>query len=234
MRNLQTALAVLVFVFSGSLFAATEGAGAPAAASKAEVSGKTPRYEIIPQISVLNPADFALTTDSYTAHYSKSAFGLPMLLVGAGARLGTLENLEFFLDGKLGYGGKGGVIPVSTRYGGGVEETTFNQDVRLHWMPIEVSGRMLWSIPGVTFVRPTLSAGLGSSLVIQTSSLPGFSHTYLLPFFQITPGLTFLEGSRTANDWFGGFLFGFTYLQTFATEQSMHGTSVDLSVNILL
>jgi hypothetical protein len=223
-------LAILV------ILSVSAGVCAAPSTSTVEVPARPSRWELVPEISILNPGSFTISNETYAAHYSNpnTMFGLPSVIVGGAYRLATANNLVYYLDVKVGYGGKSGAVAVNRKLGGREVGEAMFQDVRLHWLPVSIGARALWSIPGVTFVRPTLSVGGGSSLVIQTSELPGFNSTYLLPFYHITPGLTFLEGTRNPGDWFGGFHFGFSYISTFATDQALRGTSVDLSVNILL
>ena len=225
---------VVMTAFGGALLWSAPRQPEDVAPSSTVIVPRRPsRFVLVPQISVLNPGSFTLTNDAYTSHYSKSQFGIPALFVGGAYHLGSRPNLEFYLDGKLGYGSKSGLVPVDRRASGSQLGGSFNEDVRLHYLPLSLGPRAVWSIPGITFLRPTLSAGLGTALLAQVGDSQGFSHTYLLPFYYVTPGLTFLEGNG-ATDWFGGFQFGVSYLSTFASEQVMHGMAVDLSVNILL
>jgi hypothetical protein len=186
-------------------------------------------WEIIPQISVLNPANFHLINDQYVTHYSQSQYGLPAFYVGISRQFAQRAGFEFRAIGTLGYGTKADAIGVSNRDGNGAEVT---DSLRLHWLPASVGVKTLYSIPGISFFRPSLITAIGASLIFQEGTLPGVSSTFLLPIWTVTPGLSFFDGQST--DWFGGFNFGFSYLSTFASGQTLHGTSVDLSMNIFL
>jgi hypothetical protein len=197
------------------------------------VAGGLPSWELIPQISVINPEAFSLASGGYVSHYSRSSFGLPAVALGISRRLARWQGFEFRAVGDIGYGAKSGSIAVSRRDASGRDTSaTLSDSMTLHWLPASAGIRTLYAIPGITFFRPSLALALGSSLIVQQGNLPGIDGAFLIPFWSVAPGLSFFDGQ--GGDWFGGFNFSLTYLSTFASSQTLHGTSFDLSVNIFL
>src|SRR3954451_21636374 len=111
----------------------------------ARINPRAPLIELIRQSSVISPSPFSLVTHRYVARYSESLYGLPAVFVGISTRIGFTGRLEDFLQGKVGYAGKSGSIPVAARGPRGEElAASTSESVRLHWLPVGISAKALY------------------------------------------------------------------------------------------
>ena len=104
----------------------------------------------------------------------------------------------------------------------------------LLWIPLSASIKTVYHISGINFVRPFLRLGAGAQWFRQTASQPRFqaiNDSFWVPYYVISPGFAFLEGSGL--DWFGGFNFSFSYASSLASSQNVKGLGFGLSLNIL-
>ena len=123
--------------------------------------------------------------------------GIPAFSFGVATPLTTVGQFQFYALGRLGYGAKEGTFEAKASSGAVVRER-----LRLHLVPVSGATRILYTIPGATFVNPTLIAGAGMFWVNQQGRSPGINQSFLIPYVFATPGITLFEG-RNARDWFG-------------------------------
>lgn len=185
-------------------------------------------FELIPQISILSPSRLELRGANFTIPYSDSFAGVPAVQLGVAIPLGAIADFDLALVTKVGYSSREGLVRLRDNVSG-VERMARQT---LLWVPVSSVLRASYRMPGVDFVRPSISLGGGVQL-LHHSGHPGATDTFVLPFVSITPALTFLEGRQLA-DWFGGFTFGTSYVVGLSSEHVLRGWSFDLSVNLFL
>lgn len=185
------------------------------------------KWELTPQFSIMSPSDFRLSTDRLIVPYGKSLGGLPMASVGMNIPVGTLADLQFHHQTRVGYGYKSDKYSVDRRVGPPIES-----EISLHWVPVSTGMRLVYEIPGFPYLKPGLVVGAGMNWFLQRTNLTELNQSYLVPFLFTTPMLTFLEG-KNPTDWFGGFTFGVTYQHSLG-NQPFRGFAVDLGLTVLL
>ncbi len=180
------------------------------------------------QVSILTPQTFILTNSAYRIPYGENFSGMPGVQVGAAVPLFVADGIEAQGLGLVGYGFKEGAFNVFTT-GGAVARDM----IRLHRIPVSLGVKFLYHIPWLSFVKPSVTIGGGMQWLIQGGRLAGLRDNFLLPFFYVSPALTFFE-NRVATDWFGGFTFGISYQNDLHPKQVLRAWSFDLSVNLFL
>lgn len=184
--------------------------------------------EFVSQASILTPGTLELQSDQYATSFSNSATGMPAVAIGLAVPVLRTGGFIFSLQTNVGYRYKQGTYAVKA---GG--EARPLQPITLHWVPMSLATKLTYDFSGVPFVRPTLIAGVGAQWLHLSGDLPGDTRSFWTPFAYVSPAITILEG-RSEDDWFGGFSFGTTYYQSFASPQRISGLSLDLTLNILL
>lgn len=195
-----------------------------------QVSHATPsRIHLIPQVSILTLSEVVLINNAFRVPYSDSFTGIPAFFLRIATPLFTIKNTEFFGEVRVGYGGKGG----ETRVFSIQSDASSDESMRLYWVPFSAAIRVQHALPGFEVFLPTLAVGVGEQWIGQRGGTSTLRQDFWIPFFHISPGLTFMGGRRT-EDWFGGFSFGVTYQDSFATEQTVRSWAMDLSMSFFL
>jgi len=194
----------------------------------ASTSQELNAWMLIPQASIISPWSFVLETPQYRVPYSDNFAGFPMLSLGVGKAISQIGNFHFSGEGRVGFAYKSGAVGYTDAAGGSHKDTLSLMD-----LPVSGAVKLMYYIPDLNFLKPTLAVGMGMHWLHQAGKGVNVSDDFLLPFYLISPGLTFLE-SRSPRDWFGGFNFSLTFMNTFATSQTIRGVSFDLGLNILL
>jgi hypothetical protein len=109
----------------------------------------------------------------------------------------------------------------------------FNSRLNLTWVPMSLGAKFLYTLPTFPFIKPSLTLGGGTHWFYQAGVVSGSNGSFWIPYYFVTPSLSFLEGVAP-SDWFGGFTFGVTYQHELTSAQQVHGVSFDLGINILL
>lgn len=187
--------------------------------------------EVQANLSVLSLSSFVLENDAYSVRYSDKLTGLPRVSLGVAETLGELGPVLVTGFAHVGFSGREGMMPVVARDGRSREEK-----VAVSLVPVTLSTRFLYELPGVRFVKPTLTAGIGLAWARQHSLAEGLSTSFWLPHYFFRPGLSFFDvaGSDSPDQWFAGFTFGIAFQDTFGTRQRLRAWSFDLSVNFIL
>lgn len=187
--------------------------------------------EVQAHLSVMSLSNFVLENDAYAVRYSDRVTGLPSVSMGIAQSIGTFGPLQVSGLAHIGLGTREGLMPVVSKGGRASEER-----VAVTLLPVTLSTRFLWELPGIRFVKPTFTAGLGVAWARQHSLAEGLSSTFWLPHYFLRPGLTFFDatGSDSPEQWFAGFTFGIAFQDTFGTRQRLRSWSFDLSVNFIL
>lgn len=182
--------------------------------------------QLVPQLSILSPQEVVLKNSSFEVPYSDNVPGLFSLSLGTSTPAWITDSLQLFWTGRFGFSHKQGSYNFTD---GGRGRTT---DVSLLWVPASLGVKAVYAINQFPYVRPSLAMGSGLQWLYQASAVEGLSQHFLVPFYYVTPGITFFD-KKTPDDWFGGFTFGITYQDSFASPQRVRATSFDLSVNII-
>ncbi len=212
---------VILSLFLGFLCHAEE--------SNLEQESFAKRPQIVPQISILTPQEIVLKNNTFEIPYSQNVPGLFGISVGASSPLSVGDSFQFYLTGRLGFSHKDGEYTINRIEANQTEKS----NVSLAWMPVSVGVKSQYAINQFPYVRPMLGAGLGAQWMYQSSTLGGLNQHFLIPLYYVTTGLSFFD-KKTPEDWFGGFSFGVSYQDSFASPQKVRVTSVDLSLNIIL
>jgi hypothetical protein len=223
-------LVILIALNSVGLSAENPSLPNPATPTSQSESDKKPdvgALELVPQVSMIMPSRFVLSTDRYIIPYSKDLEGLALFSLGAATPIVFWGPIQVEVQAGVGFAHKEGVMALHNQAG-----VNFNDDISLNWIPFSTSLKISYEIPGIHFMKPALSLGGGVNWLHQSGTLDGVDHAYWLPFWVATPCLTFLAGHH--DDWFGGFTFGVSYQDTFGSAQSLRAVSFDLSLNIWL
>lgn len=167
-----------------------------------------------------------ISTEEYQIPYSQLLAGFPAFYLGVAKQLKSTGNFQIFGLAKAGFTSKTGQYEIQSRTG----ETT-SARVSLSWLPMSVGTKVQYLIPGFPFVKPSLTVATGVQWLRQSSSLPGITTNVWLPFYTISPALSFLEGTSEI-DWFGGFSFGLSYQDSLGFAQKVRTWSFDLSLTL--
>lgn len=193
-----------------------------------ESSPKINKLQLVPQISILSPGEIVLRNNTYEVPYSQNVPGLFGFSIGSASPLHIDDHFQLYVVSRIGFAFKQGQYSITDRE----TRETSNTNINLMWMPASIGVKSVFSINRFPYVRPTLSIGSGSSWMYQGSATDGLSQHFMIPFYYVTPGLSFFE-KQSPDDWFGGFSFGVTYQDSFASPQRVRATSFDLSINII-
>lgn len=183
--------------------------------------------ELQSQASILPPGTLELQSERYFTSFSNSTTGMPALGLGIGFPVLRTGGWLFTAQFGAGYRYKEGSYSVRS------SEVRAFEPVTLHWVPLSAAAKITYDIVGFDFVRPTLTLGVGAQWLRLVGKLPGLTQSFWTPHLFLSPALTVWE-AKTEEDWFGGFSFGPTFYQSFASPQKISGLSFDLTVNILL
>ena len=184
--------------------------------------------EMLARVSMLNPSEFYLNGKNFQASHASIYRSAPGFSLGLAVPVFYWDDFQFVLEGLAGYRYKRGQFVVNPN-----ESLPTNLIATLHEVPLSLGTTVLYSMPGFPFVKPTLSFGLGGRWISQQTSTSLFSESFWLPYFFVTPGLSFFP-SYDPGDWFGGFNFGISYQQSFSVKHRVTGVSMELSLHILL
>lgn len=180
------------------------------------------------QISIVTPQQFTLRHDGFVVPYAETIDGMPTLQFGAALPLFVAGQLETQVLALAGYSFREGLFSLTGPDGFRREQ------IRIHRLPLSAGVRVLYHISWLSFVKPSLTVGAGAQWMYQTSYLPGLQKSFWVPFYFVSPSLTFFESGVESVDWFGGFTFGLTYQNDLDPRQRLRAWSFDLSVNLFL
>jgi hypothetical protein len=187
--------------------------------------------EVVPQLSVITLSDLSLPIPGYRVNYLGSMSGLPQVMVSVGTSFAAWGDLGFSAHLAVGYGGRAADFSAFSMQS--TPPTPLApQSLRLHWIPMTISGKVTYRPPHLPSIRPSLSLGAGNLLVIQSSSDSAFSRTLGIPILVVSPQLNFVDLSTF--HWLGGFSFGATWVRSLSASSSVNGVSLDLGFNLLL
>ena len=193
-----------------------------------EMDSYVSRFQLVPQLSILSPGEITLKNSSFEVPYSKKLQGIFGFSLGAESPLQISDSFQLFFVSRLGFAYTNGDYTVNNT----TTRSTNYTNINLAWVPASIGVKSVFSINKFPYVRPTLSVGSGASWMYQSSATDGLSEHFLVPHYYITSGLSFFE-KQNPDDWFGGFSFGVTFQDSFATSQRVRNTSFDLSINII-
>lgn len=184
------------------------------------------RWEFVPQASVLTPTQIELVQTDFDIPYREILSGFPALHLGIATPLKRMGDFQLFGTARAGFSYKRGYykIPSSSRSVG-------DSEFSLLWVPISIGTKFQYTPPEFPFVRPSLSFNLGLQYLRQNSSVEELNTKAWLPYYSITPMIGFFEGG---SQWFNGFTFGISFIDSFAVVQKVRSWSFDLSFSFLL
>jgi hypothetical protein len=224
------ALLLVLLLGSVAVRAAEEEPRAAEVETEAEVPAHAARdAHAVLQVSILAPQTLTTFTERYEIRYADNISGMPSVQLGIATPLFLVSNVEAHALVQLGYGFKEGLFNFTNRISGGPARDL----IRLHRLPATLGVKLLYHIPWLTFVKPSLTFGAGAHWLIQSGRLEGTRASFWIPYYFVSPALTFFE-SRQYNDWFGGFTFGVSYHNDLHPTQVLRAWSFDLSVNLFL
>ncbi len=186
------------------------------------------RYEMTPQVSVIQISRLDLVNPGFRVHYDPAMEGLPAFILSIGRPLKDWGNFTFTLQGSVGFGRSSGLFSVLDTE----TSTASNRQLSLAWIPMTVSLRTAYRIPAFSYLRPSLSFSFGNLTLIQSSEIASLSRTLGIPLISFSPAVTFLDSTNV--HWLGGFTFGATFMYGLSSHSTVSATSIDLSLNILL
>lgn len=181
-----------------------------------------------PTFSFINPQKFELSNDYFTVPYANSG-SLPTLRLEAGTMLAAFAGFEVSGVASAGYSYHESLISVSAKSG-----RQFNDLVKVHSLPLNVGTQLDYRIPGVSFVKPGLTASVGFLWFYQSGKLDGIEQGFWVPSYQVGAHLNFFEGTTKSSEWFDGVQLGSTLYRSFASTQMFEGWSIDLGVGFVL
>lgn len=185
------------------------------------------KTQFVPQISLMAPTDFSLTSSGVTVNYAGDNYGQPFLHFGWQRWLKNLGALNFYGLYRFGYTFSQGHHPVVLANSGAHD----SDSVRLHWIPMSAGIMTEYSIAGAPFLRPYFTLSAGMHFLNQTTNFDG-SQSFFLPFMGTGFGLSFINLDTGVADSLLGFSFGMSYQNTFVTSQPIRGWSFDFGINI--
>jgi len=195
-----------------------------------ETAGVSPPLEITGTFSVLNPNRLVLSSREYKVSYSKNFLGISAFQLGVGFPLKTrLTQFEFYPFARVGYARNQGSYSMISQ-SGEISEA----DVTLNWVPLTAGLRTEYRIPGFNLIRPFLVTAGGAEWLKQTSSNPGVSENFWIPFYNIGLGLSFSDSPNNPSSGFGGFSFSMNFQNGLKRDQQANSFSYDLTVHFFL
>ncbi len=185
---------------------------------------------VSPQLSYFMLSEFTLNNNYHEVPYTESLQTLPLLLINVATPILRFTRFDLLGQARVGYTYKVGVIQVRPKSGSKLT----SDNLKLHWIPLSLSSKLAYHIPGVNFIIPSIAAGAGAQWFYQSGKLDGIEQGFWVPFYHVSAGLTFFDHSHRPNHWFGGVSIGASYQDSFASDQAFRGSSVDLDVSFLL
>jgi len=183
---------------------------------------------LMPQVSVVMPSSLTLANPNFEVAYSKQFPSLTQAGLAAVTPLFDIGGFRILSTIKLGFSYKAGVFEMVRSSGEWVKER-----LKLSWVPMSLGAKFLYTLPNFPYIKPSMTLGGGAHWCYQAGNIEGATGSFWVPYYFISPALSFLEGT-TPSDWFGGFTFGVTYQHSLSARQSINGVSFDLGINILL
>lgn len=183
---------------------------------------------VMPQVSVIMPSDLQLKSPNFEVAYGKQ---FPSLTQAGLIALTPLFNWGAFRvlsSARLGFSYKAGPFELTKSNG-----ETLREYLKLSWVPMSLGTKFIYTVPNFPFIKPSLTLSGGAHWFYQTGAIKGANQSFWVPYFAITPALSFLEGSMP-TDWFGGFTFGLTYQHSLSELHRVNSVSFDMGINILL
>ena len=198
-------------------------------AVRSETLEKTANVEMGIQASLLNATALELNTNYFTIRYQDGTPRIPMAYLTATTSLiRPFYWLDLQAQGKVGYSDVEGVFPVRSQ--SGLELTDV---VKLHWLPLSAGLRFRFFPEAVYWAQPSIAAGIGAQFLNQEGQLDGMNQNFWVPFYYISPALTFFRGAGSGN-WFGGVTAGVTVNSNLSSSNRIQLWSADLSISLLL
>lgn len=169
------------------------------------------------QASILTPTTIDLVQTKQEIPYKEMLTGFPVIHLGLATPFRSYGEFQTYGLFKAGFSYKRGQTEIA--------------DISLLWVPLSVGTKIQYTPPEFPFVRPSLSLGLGAQFIHQGSSAPELETSAWLPFYYVTPMIGFFEGG---SEWFNGFTFGISFIDSVAVSQKVRSWSFDLSFSFLL
>lgn len=176
-----------------------------------------------PELSVVHPFSLSSLSGGLEVLTTPSGTGFILPQMSLIYPLVGFDRLDISLGLKIGYTQK--LVPVQ---GAGIDRVV---TAPLHWIPVMGSARFMGHIPGFRFLRPAVSLGFGGQYFFQARE--NESPSRLVPCASISPALVF-QDENSAEEWFGGFVFGATFSSAVFSNVEASYTSLDLSFIITL
>lgn len=190
--------------------------------------GEGTAVQFVPQISLLTPSEFTLSSDKVEVHYAGDNVGQPFLHIGGQRHLKTLGRLHFYGGARIGYTIRTGLHHVRLMESG----HTDSDSIRLHWIPMSTT--FIAEYDASSFLRPYFNLSSGAHLLFQRGHIEEAIQPFFLPFISTGFGVTFLNLEPGDGDTILGFSFGCSYQNTLITNQPIRGWSLDFGFNLML
>ncbi len=187
-------------------------------------------FDVTPRIAYAMPTEFELTNDYFRVPYSESGASIPFFHLAGATPLGNVGPFEIHGEGSAGYGYREAVQRV---YAAQSNEPLVDI-VAVHWIPLSLSGKLTYPIPGFSAVKPWLSAGLGAQWIQQSGRQDGISQAFWVPFYLVSGGLTLFDQSAQSDHWFGGLQLGVTSSRGIGSSQKVSYWSFALGTTLVL
>lgn len=183
---------------------------------------------LMPQVSVVMPSTLTLSNPNFEVDYAKQFPSLTQAALAAVTPISNVGGFRILSIVKLGFSYKAGVFEMNR-----IDGEVIKENLKLSWVPMTLGAKFIYTAPDFPYIKPSVTFGGGAHWFYQTIAVVGSNTSFWVPYYFVTPALSFLEGT-TPSDWFGGFTFGVTYQQSLNSKQQVRGVSFDMGVNILL
>lgn len=183
---------------------------------------------LMPQVSVVMPSTLTLSNSNFAVDYSHQFPSLTQAGLAAVTPIANMGGFRILSIAKLGFSYKAGNFEMSRSDG-----EIITENLKLTWVPMSLGAKFLYTLSDFPYIKPSLTLGGGTHWFYQTGKVGGANSSFWIPYYFVTPALSFLEGTAP-SDWFGGFTFGVTVQQSLSSIQSVRGVSFDMGINILL
>lgn len=195
-----------------------------------DVTYKRGYFDVTPQFSIIFPSSFALFNDYFTVPYSDTPAGILALSVTFGTPIVHWGDFKWTGQLRFGYGYKEGNYKITSKSPG--TASVYTDVIKLHRMPLSVGSQLSYPLPGIGFIEPCVTFGVGAEYLYQTGRLDGLDQGFWVPFTLVSPALSFFK-SEGGEGWFGGLTVGATFQSSFASSQVVRGLSYDAGVTLL-
>ncbi len=186
-----------------------------------------PRWQLIPQASVISPSTISIVEAPYEIPYDEILKGFPAIFMSLATPFKEFGPIQTYWMIRAGFSYKAGnyTLPSS------VLNRSTDSNLNLMWVPLSGGMKFEYTHTDFQLLKPALILGAGTEFIHQNSSTESLNKSVWLPYYSISAQLGFhTEGAEVLD----GFNFGVTFSDSFAVKEKVRAWSFDLSLNFLL